>query len=228
MLALAGLAVAVPALAATRPWQPTLGSPTRHDIPTGTSRTAVPGDELAVLAILRRPQGPQDRSAAVQTLLRSVGQEFDGVRLASIRLVNSASGHRALVLSAQSIGMSFGGSQRETHDPICLIVDSGGLCGNLHALQSGGLLDVMATRITGLVPDDVATVAITFADGKTITTAVRDNTFWSTRPRIVRRPGVQRPAPGRHTTTPTHVTAPITSIRWLDHQGKLLQTVPGR
>jgi hypothetical protein len=98
LVALAALIVAVPAVAATQPWQSILGRPALHDTPRGTSKTPVPANALALLAVLRRPQNAQDRGPTARALLRHVGQQFAGVRLSSVRLVTVSGGHHALVV----------------------------------------------------------------------------------------------------------------------------------
>jgi hypothetical protein len=167
LIALAALIVAVPAVAATQPWQPILGRPALHDTPSGTSNTPVPADALALLAVLRRPQNAQDRGPTATALLRSVGQEFAGVRPASVRLVTVFPGHHALVLSATTGG---GISQ-----PVCLVFSDGGLCGGAHALRTSGIAMTAGPSIRGIVPDGVVRVSADFGHGQILTANVSDN-----------------------------------------------------
>jgi hypothetical protein len=213
LIALAALIVAVPAVAATQPWQPILGRPGLHDTPSGTSKTPVPADELALLAVLRRPQNAQDRGPTATALLRSVGQEFTGVRPASVRLVTVSPGHHALVLSATRGG---GISQ-----PVCLVFSAGGLCGGAHALRTSGIAMTAGPSIRGIVPDGVVTVTADFGHGRVLTADVHDNVYWLTGAPTTRRafPAPQRP--GARRLPPMRMTSPFT-LRWLNAQGRTI------
>jgi len=207
VLAFAALAVAVPALAATEPWKPIFGRPALRDVPAGTSESPIPNDEQALLGVLRRPQEPRDHGEAAQDLLRSVGQEFAGVRPDSLRLLTSSTGHSALLVSAEKVG-------RETENPVCIAVPHGGFCGGAATLRTG-LLGTFGANVVGLVPDGAAKVELTFADGQTRSADIRDNFFW-----IDEAPTTQRtvPGPDGQKTAPMTMTAAFTTT-WLDGEG---------
>jgi hypothetical protein len=230
------LGVAVPALAITQPWRPILGrSP--GDAPLGMSQTPVPGHDLSALALLRRPQSPQDRGPITQQLLRGVGQEFAGVRLNSVRLVTLAPGHHAVVLSAEAIGLPAAG-QIDTRNPICLVWSSGGICGPASGVQTNGIFVTAGPEVLGIVPDGVASVTLTFANRQTLTATTHDNTFYvtdapTTSPgtmRVPANPGhirekihghiveVKVPKTSAHTVKAPIMTARF-SMQWLDSSG---------
>lgn len=216
ILLLAGLAVAVPAVAATQPWRPILGRPTLRDTPVSTSGSAVPANAIALLAVLRRPQTDRDRGRAIRTLLRSVGQQFSGVRLISVRLLSPAPGHHALVMSATGVGQVPAIAHHGVVDPVCLIINAGSVCGDARSLRTTGVVMTAGSSVRGLVPDGVAKVVLTFDDGRTASDDVRDNLFWITHVPTARRtlsePTAKRPRPKLLTT------APFTT-RWLDSEG---------
>src|SRR4051812_29345313 len=99
-LAFAALTIAVPALAATQPWEPILGDPAHDNAPAGISTTPAPNDQRGLLAVLRRPQTAADRGPIAEHLLASVGTEYKGVRLSPIRLLTPAGGQHALLVPA--------------------------------------------------------------------------------------------------------------------------------
>lgn len=176
---LVGLAIAVPAVAATQPWRPILGRPALHDTPAGTSDTPVPDNASALLAVLRRPQTDRDRSPTSRVLLRVVGQQFHGVRVNSVRLLSPSPGHHALVVSAQGVGQE-PGVTKGIGDAICLIFSAGRVCGDAASLREHGVSMTAGPNVRGLVPDGVATVLLRFRGGATISAEVRDNLFWIT------------------------------------------------
>ena len=213
MLALATFAVAVPALAATQPWQPILGRPALHDTPTGISASAPPADQLALLGVLRRPQDAQDRSPAVQAMLSSVGIEFQGVRTDTVRLLTSASGHSAVLVSAERI-VDPGTNTVETNNPLCLVTGQSGTCSETQGLVDGHFLGLDGDYIYGLVPDGVAKVVLRYPDGQTLSTSVQDNFFW-----INGTPTTTRTIPNR---PPLSMAQAPTAVQWLDANGTVV------
>lgn len=221
LVAIAALAVAVPAVAATEPWQPILGRPALHDTPHGTSKTPVPPDALAALGVLRRPQNDEDRGPVARALLRYVGQQFGGVRLASVRLVTMSPGHHALVLSAVSVGRAASKGRAGVGDPVCLVFSAGGLCGPPSALRATGITMTGGPTVRGLVPDGVATVTLRFGHGPTRSAAVHDNVFWLTGAPTTHRTVPAPPGSGRRRTAPLVMTRAFT-VRWLDRHGRVI------
>jgi hypothetical protein len=175
-VAIAGLAIAASAVAATTPWHPILGRPEVHDAPAGTSSSPVPTDANAQLAVLRRPQTDRDRGPITEKLLRSIGQQFQGVRLGSVRLVTLSPGHHALVLSAEGVGQ-LPGVTKGTSNPVCFVSNVGSSCGGARSLLTGGIVMTAGPSVRGLVPDGVAKVVLRFAGGQTVGVDVHDNVF---------------------------------------------------
>jgi hypothetical protein len=221
LVAIAALAVAVPAVAATEPWQPILGRPALHDTPRGTSRTPVPADVLGMLGVLRRRQNDQDRGPVARTLLRSVGQQFSGVRLASVRLVTLSAGHHALVLSAESVGRAASRGRPGVGEPVCLVFPASGLCGPPSALRTTGITMTGGPSVRGLVPDGVAEVILSFGPGRTRSAVVHDNVFWLTGAPTTRRTVPAPPGSGRRRTPPLVMTSGFT-VQWLDRHGRVI------
>jgi len=217
--ALGCLVVAVPALAATTPWQPILGHPSHSDVPAGTTETQPPASLSAVLAVLRRPQTADDRGAVAKKLLGSVGQEYASVSLPSIRLLTSQAGHQAVVVFASAHGRSATGGYEEGNE-LCLEYGQGSVCGNARRLRQGTFAGAIGHAQFGLVPDGVARVVLTFSNGQTRSAEIRDNFFWiDDVPVVSRQYRVIDPPPGMPSTT-THAGAERPAIRWLDSNGK--------
>jgi hypothetical protein len=212
-IALAGLALAVPAFAATEPWQLVFGRPAMHDTPAGLSRTQVPSDQLAVLAVLRRPQTPQDRGARAQTLVQSFGVEFRGLRPDSLRVVNTPSGHAVALVSAQAIGNP-NVTLAEGTDVLCLTAGKGGACGDSRALGSGTLIAFHGDHVFGIVPDRVAQVILRYPNGSGLSARVTQNIFW-----IDGTPTVSRDVPG---APPVRRSERPSSVVWLDASGRVV------
>lgn len=222
VVGLVGLSITVPALAATTPWEPIFGHPSRGDVPEGVSSSAVPESEVALLGVLRRPQSESDRGTAARGLLRSVGQEYQGVRPASIRLLTSSGGQHALLVSTQGYGKAASPGVFELGDNLCLEYGHGSICGDAEKLRSGLFLAAFDDNVVGLVPDGVTRVELHFASGVTIAAVVRDNLFWASGvPTALRSYRVLNPPPGvpsvmkhRETERPTPA--------WFDAHGRLI------
>jgi hypothetical protein len=178
LVALAALAITVPALAATQPWEPILGEPGTANRPAGISPTPPAPNQLNGLAVLRRPQNESDRGPEAQKLMRQVGAEYKGVRLDSIRLLSSTSGHHALLVPSAEHGASSKPGQYEVKDDLCLETAQGGFCDTGEGLPTSNFLGGDGEAMYGLVPDGVAKVSLSFADGTTRSSEVRENFFW--------------------------------------------------
>jgi hypothetical protein len=226
-LLLAGLAIAVPAVAATHAWRPVLGRPQLHDTPAGTSATPVPSDARSVLAVLRRAQNSHDRSATARKLLRAVGQQFQGVRPASVRLVTPTPGHHALVLSAQGVGRVPGVGAPGQPDPVCLIFSGGGTCASGATVRATGIIMSAGPSVRGIVPDGVTRVMLTFAGGDTTSVTVRENVFWTTGTPTTSHAAPGPAGSGIRRTAPLETSATFT-VRWLNATGKVVGPRPRR
>jgi hypothetical protein len=217
LIVLVSTAIAVPALAATTLWQPVLGRPELHRgaMPNGTSESAPPRDQLAAFGVLRRPQNEQDRGAAAQAFLQSLGPEQGGVRLNTVRLLTAVNGKQAVLVSNATAGLPSGPAADKTSDELCLLMATGGLCGSGPDLLAHGLLGT-GDGVIGLVPDGVEAVLISYPSGQTYKTPVKDNFFWA-----VDAPTVKRMIPG---SAPMREAEPFRSIQWLDASGRTIRT----
>ena len=107
------------ALAATTPWQPQVGDQ-RRGHPT-LSSSPVPSDQLAALAVLRRAQSSADRGSQVQAVLRLIGSEVSGVRLAGVRLLATrADGAIVLVPLERESLPHMAGPSSSRHNLLCV------------------------------------------------------------------------------------------------------------
>jgi hypothetical protein len=225
LLALAGLAIAVPALAQTQPWQPILGRPSLHDTPAGISPSPPPAGQLGLLGVLRRPQNDADRGPIARRMLAEVGSEYKGVRLASIRLLTSADGqHHALLVPSVEHGLSPKPGRYEVTNDLCVQVGSGagsgGFCGNATELRNGDFMGGSGDNLLGLVPDGVAKVVLSFPDGQTLSSAVNDNFFWVTGVPSNDRTVPAMPVQGQPTPPPQQMNVPQQpKLQWLDASG---------
>lgn len=96
------------ALAATGVWSPPLGDDHRPH-PT-ISATAVPADQAATLAVLRRPQAAADRGATVRQVLRFLDRRsVDGVRTDAVRLLSTADRGYVLIPVVKGTNHTAGG-----------------------------------------------------------------------------------------------------------------------
>ncbi|MEV4421664.1 hypothetical protein AB0L40_17030 [Patulibacter sp. NPDC049589] len=214
------------ALAATTPWSPTNGGdPVGHP---STATTPVPADQLAAVAALRRDQTDEDRSPAVEAVLRRLPAEAaDGVRLGSVRLLQRREDGISVLVSIERTGTNIDGSDpgwpREVeHERLCLLwtthyvmlrgartrmpQPSGGV-------KCGTAADVVAGRVTsgtswggwvaatGVVPDGVARVEIPVRAGQPVEVPVEGNAYW-----------VDQEDPDR--------AANVSGAKWFDAEGR--------
>jgi hypothetical protein len=227
VLACGSLLIAVPAVAATQPWQPLLGDPSVDGSSPTVSADRVPAPQLQALGVLRREQTEQDRGAETRQLLSSLAPVTDGVRLQAVRLLHAESGQSVALVPVARLyrRMPAAGGRIVGRDGLCLTNTlNGGLsvvCGTTRELNAGGIAGTSGVFTYGLVPDGVASVRFAFTNGPTIDLAVRDNFYGEDLPaapaRIDQRPvtlGLQRnPSPASSTAA-----RPVT-VTWLDADG---------
>jgi hypothetical protein len=234
LVAFATLIIAVPALAATQPWQPILGDPSGDNAPAGVSNSPPPAEQRALLEVLRRPQQEADRGPIAQELLHEVGAEYKGVRLSSVRLLTSADGHHALLVPSEEHGQSPEPGRYEVKDDLCLQhgtgVGSGSFCGTAEQIRSGGFLGASAEisdgrvrqyDFLGVVPNGVAKVVLTFPRGERLSSDVRDNFFWVPAVPVEERTVRANQSRGSAPSLPSKKLVPATpDIRWYDAAGE--------
>lgn len=186
------------AIAATAPWSPQLGAADRGHATLAT--TAVPGDQTAALAVLRRPQTDADRTPEVEALLKLVmaPRQFGGVHLDSLRLLAKRPEGIAVLVAAERTGTNDPGYPPEVrHDQLCLLTSSnhswvkgkqvpmksaGAKCGTVADIAAGKMM--MGAQwegrmgASGLVPDGVTRVEIPLTGGPTLKLDVVNNTYF--------------------------------------------------
>lgn len=180
-------------------WTPVLGDDHRGH--ATISRDPVPPDELAALAILRRPPTAADRSPQVRALLRFLGSDAGtGVRVDAIRLLARHGDRVTVLVPIKRYGKPYRGLLRSTTvivDALCVMSTLpdkvsgnpppgahlgggvGGTCGILTDLVRRGI--GWPGPPFGLVPDGVATVQLRVRGGKTVNAPVRNNVYDLTR-----------------------------------------------
>jgi hypothetical protein len=217
VVALAATLVTGSALAATQPWIPLLGRPALHDVPGTAATSRVPDVQAEMLGVLRRPQDASDRDRDVERLLQNLGTEQSGVRVRSIRKLGSSSGLEAVLVSVERERALSPGEATEAN-PLCLLIEDGGLCGTTDDLQTGHLLVLAGPHVYGLVPDGVASVELSFPNGPTRRVTVKDNFF-----ALAETPTVQRTLGGGNGASPPPlVMSGRPDIHWLDDNGNVV------
>jgi hypothetical protein len=213
-LALVGVVLGTSAVAAKGPWDPWVGSQ-RTGYPA-LSFTKPSRSTLSELKVLRRAQTATDRDSQTQTLLRLVKARLKGVRPLYVRNVEPqvGSGAVTLVSAERRQGQLGASSAADDQETVCLLypllnaseVGTLGRCWSVPEVIAGRAYGSMrnqsVTHVYGLVPDGVATVAISLASGRRILAPVHENFF------DVRQPALR----GK----------PVRSVSWLDASGRPL------
>jgi hypothetical protein len=90
--------------ATTGRWHPQLGSPDHGDRPTAAT-VAVPAEQLALLAVLRRRQTDADRGRLVRMALQRLGrQQVNGIHVGAIRVIDQGPRSATILIPAQRSG----------------------------------------------------------------------------------------------------------------------------
>lgn len=166
--------------AAGDPWAAAAGSG-RDDAPA-TGRPDA--DELARLAVLRRPANAADR-AALAAVRRSgtVDTFFHGVRERYVRVVGGGRGSGAPVLVPVETATKLTAGVEVYADPwrdLCLQLGGGGsgagvACESIDALVSGHVTLSRGRTLAVLVPDGVRRVDVELSGGARASAPARDN-----------------------------------------------------
>jgi hypothetical protein len=224
LLVALGVSITAPALAATGIWRPQIGD-AEHGSPSITAE-APPASALDHYAVLKRPETAKDRGALTQGALRLIGPGVTGVRTGYIRLLRDEHAGGAVVLIPVA---GFRGpfptaltqpdeTQTAGVDGLCLFVadpTGGGAsgCRSLDELLNGvgRLPQVAGSRMYGLVPDGVARVEVTLAEGPALSANVRNNLF------VIDLSAQHFAPPAR--------PARAREVRWLDSSGALIERI---
>jgi hypothetical protein len=191
---LAGALVTGSAMAESGFWHPTIGD-LAHDGPSSISESPVAPAVMNAIAPLRRPQTARDRAPDVEKALRTLSSyHLNGVHLDTVRYVAPGAGGQAtiLIVASESEGAPH-------HDAICVFNSYDFLfkgktsvalsenCATPARIRDGlavvGGGGPHVESIEGIVPDEVASVEVLNAHGKTIV-PVRNNFFF-----VFRDPG---------------------------------------
>ena len=179
------------AFAAATKWSPQLGD-ARRGHPT-VADEGIPKDQLAALAVLRRPQTEADRGPQVRRVLKVIGsEETGGIHLDGVRLLASH-GDRSLVLvPAQRVGSHQRGFPSTIQRNTLLLIaagpaSAGATRGTASELRARGITvstsgsisadGASGWTVNGLVPDGVIGVEVTLRGGVVKTATVHNNSY---------------------------------------------------
>jgi hypothetical protein len=198
------------AFAAVAIWTPLLGNQ-QYGYNPGISASAPPADQLAALAVLRRPQSAADQSGALASgALRDINQFTRDVRTDYIRvLAGSGTNGFVLVPVAQRLAVGVNGipvssagagtASATVSDALCLYAtDAGAIVVNCYSAAqviAGTARNEALDQLFGLAPDGVSAVTVTFTGGLTLSAPVQHNFF------DVTLPSGASPPPGPPTVT---------------------------
>jgi hypothetical protein len=173
----AAASLAGTALAATGLWRPLLGEPGLGP-PAAITGDPPPPSQLALLAVLRRAQTADDRSAATRAELRFINDMADGVRTDYIRLLSSHAGFGAAILvpvaritQTQLSAPPAVLARLPRSDALCMLIGdragegSAKRCFTTADLLSGSATLSLGGFLFGLAPDGVRVVTVTFDNG---------------------------------------------------------------
>jgi hypothetical protein len=213
------LAVAAPAVAVTRPWEPLLGRPAVDGGAPRASRAPVTAIARDSLSVLRRPQTEADRRLA-QPLLRALNPRTEGVQVAGIRALRSG----YALIPVKSVEIAPG---RRIEDALCLSDGASLGCHPAKRVPDTGIGMLSATktqtRLWGVVPDGVARVRFEPVGHPPVETGVESN-FFALRVNAL-APARRVPAPEGYpgpATIPGPPTPVEAVIRWLDDAGRIV------
>ncbi|HWH09998.1 MAG TPA: hypothetical protein VG165_02635 [Solirubrobacteraceae bacterium] len=125
LLAVGGAIVCGTAVAANGAWHPVLGSAAHGPRPVAAS-AAVPADQLAALAILRRAQTSRDRGPLVRVALRALSREtINGIHTDAIRVIADRPRELSLLVPVERGGpLNVPGSASIHRNVLCLMSTS--------------------------------------------------------------------------------------------------------
>ena len=172
-------------------WLPQLGDSRFGETPPPISATAPPQNQLAALAVLRRPQTTADQNGALTTgALRAINGYTTGVRTNYIRLLagSDSTGFVLVPVAQRLAGGASDAPSSSLSNALCLYAaNSAGLdfvnCYSLRQVLAGTAGNVaFGNQMFGLAPDGVSTVTISFAGGIKLSAPVQNNLYDVTLP----------------------------------------------
>jgi hypothetical protein len=175
------------AFAAVAIWTPLLGDP-QYGYNPGAATTAPPADQLAALAVLRRPQTDADRGALSAAALTYINNYTQGVRTAYVRLLDTVGSEAFVLVPVEERDATAPAGTSPTASPslanaLCIYVSGASAAHEDVACWS--LADVLAGRAAGqfdgqffgLAPDGVSTATLTSVGEPPLPTPVANNFF---------------------------------------------------
>ncbi|HLW94701.1 MAG TPA: hypothetical protein VKS25_04925, partial [Solirubrobacteraceae bacterium] len=187
-IGLALAAFAGTALAAVAIWTPLLGT-SQYGYNPGAATTAPPGDQLAALAVLRRPQTDADRGALSQEALTYINDYTKGVRTAWVRLLATIDGEAYVLVPVEErdATASTGGAPATSQplaNALCLyaietvgVFEIEGGCWSLGDVYAGHAVLTYEEKFFGLAPDGESTATLSAPGSPPLSTSVSSNFF---------------------------------------------------
>jgi hypothetical protein len=160
-------------------WTPVMGDGNREQ--PSISRSPVPAEQADAYGVLRRPQSAGDRSAGVQTILRSLRPSMvNGVRVDAIRRLYSRGGQTVVLVSVEQLRNDPRDPSDDVRNGLCLFTNrtsggSGGTCAAFHDALNGRMRHTMPPR--GLAPDGATRVTVRVRGGRTVSVTPRNNYY---------------------------------------------------
>ncbi|HEX4032949.1 MAG TPA: hypothetical protein VHX66_00760 [Solirubrobacteraceae bacterium] len=187
-IALALVAFAGTAFAAVAIWTPLLGT-SQYGYNPGAATSPPPGDQLAALAVLRRPQTDADRGALSQEALTYINDYTKGVRTAWVRLLASVDGEAFVLVPVEerdataSTGGAPGTSQ-PLANALCLysietvgVFAINGGCWSVADVNAGRASQAFESQFFGLAPDGATSATLSSPGAAPLSAPVRNNFF---------------------------------------------------
>ena len=186
----ASFAIVGTAMAAVGVWNPGIGNDAAFSSPPAINTSPIPAAVTAEIGALRREPVAADRSPAVEATLGQLGNSgIANIRLDSVRfLEESVPGEATILFSGEESGAG------KKADSVCLgqpgnSGEAGSICFGLGEIMAGNFLaaqgfhgsdgeeTVDQGKAEGIVPDGVASLTVTMAEGVEREIPVHDNYF---------------------------------------------------
>ena len=184
---LAVTAFAGTAFAAVAIWTPLLGNP-QYGYNPGAASSPPPADQLAALAVLRRPQSAADRGALSAAALTYINDYTKGVRTAYVRLLATV-GTEAFVLvpveerRATSATGGVATPSSALKDALCVYVSDASPaaefveCWSLAQVEAADAAATFNGQLFGLAPDGVSSVRVDSQGSPSLSSPANGNFF---------------------------------------------------
>jgi hypothetical protein len=180
-------AFAATAFAAVAIWTPLLGNP-QYGYNPGAAASAPPADQLAALAVLRRPQTDADRGALSAAALTYINDYTKGVRTAYVRLLATVGSEAFVLVPVEERDATAPSGTAPTASPplanaLCVYASDAGTaheavaCWSLTQVLTGRAAGLFDGQFFGLAPDGAGTATVTSVGEPSLSTPVANNFF---------------------------------------------------